>query len=62
MTLEVFSGTAEAAPSTAELLFGTVGVSDQVCEGLEAEGAGLAEILECSEVYPLSMSTGEFEL
>ena len=62
MTLEVFTVTAEPAPSTAELLFGTVGVSGQVCEGLEAEGAGLAEILECSEVFPLSMSTGEFEL
>lgn len=62
MTLEVFTVTAEPAPSTAELLFGTVGVSGQVCKGLEAEGARLAEILECSEVFPLSMSAGQFEL
>ena len=61
MTLEVFTVAAELASSAAELLFGTVGVSGQVWEGLEAEGAGLAEILEFPEVFPLSISTGEFE-
>ena len=61
MSLEVFTVRAEAAPPTSELLFGTVGVPRQVGEGLEAEGAGLAEILELSEVFPLRVPTGEFE-
>ena len=61
MVLEVFTVAAEPTPSAAELLPGTVGVSGQVREGLETEGAGLAEILEFPEVFPLGRSTGEFQ-
>ena len=59
--MEIFTVGAEATPLTAELLFGTVGVSRQLGEGLETEGAGLAEILEFSKIFPLGIATGELE-
>ena len=57
--MEIFTVGAEATPLTAELLFGTVGVSRQLGEGLETEGAGLAEILEFSKICKLQMSNQE---
>ena len=53
MFLEVLRLTTEPTSLTGKLLLRTVVVSGQLLVGLEAEGAGVAEITESLEIFSL---------